>query len=153
MKNFLIYLAGPIDGLDYDSSTSWRQYVIDSLEPTIQALSPLRDKPYLKGMDNLKGVYEDWPLSTQRGIYARDKFDCLRADLVFVNLLDSKKVSIGSVMEIAWAAQGGAQIVLVMEKYNLHVHPMINEACPFIVDNIDDGIALIHSILLPSSHS
>lgn len=153
MKSFLIYLAGPIAGLDYDSSTSWRQYVIDNLDPAIQALSPLREKPYLKDIKNLTGVYDDWPLSTQRGIYARDKFDCLRADLVLVNLLGSKTVSIGSVMEIAWGAQGGAQIVLMIEEGNIHEHPMINEACPFIVDNLDDGLALTHSILLPSSHS
>jgi len=153
MKTFLIYLAGPIAELDYDNATSWRQQVIDSLDPSIKGLSPLRGKEYLKDKGTLVGTFDEWPLSTQRGIYARDKFDCLRSDLLFVNLLGTKKVSIGTVMEISWAAQNNTPIILMREEGNIHEHPMINEACPFIVDNILDAIDLTHAILLPSSHA
>jgi len=153
MKTFLIYLAGPIAELDYDDATSWRQQVIDSLDPAIKGLSPLRGKEYLKDKGTLVGTFDEWPLSTQRGIYARDKFDCLRSDLLFVNLLGTKKVSIGTVMEISWAAQNNTPIILMREEGNIHEHPMINEACPFIVDNILDAIDLTHAILLPSSHA
>ena len=152
MKSYQIYLAGPISGLNFKDSTDWRQYVMDNLDPAIEGLSPLRKKEYLKNLGNLTGSYEDWPLSTQRGIYARDRFDCHRADLVLVNLLDAKMVSIGTVMEIAWAAQANTPVVLVMEPDNIHTHPMLLEACPFVVHGLEEAVGLVHALLVPSHH-
>jgi len=152
MSKYLIYLAGPIAGLDYKEGSEWRQYVINNINEEIHCLSPLRNKAYLNNQGNLNGTFDDWPLSTQRGIYARDRFDCHRADALLVNLLGAKTVSIGTCMEIAWAAQNNTPIVLIMEDENLHDHPMLKEACPFIVDDVDDGIELITSILLPTKH-
>jgi len=152
MKSYQIYLAGPISGQDFEESTGWRQWVIDGLDPKIEGLSPLRKKEYLKNLGNLTGAYDEWPLSTQRGIYARDRFDCHRADLVLVNLLGAKTVSIGTVMEIAWAAQANKPIVLVMEPDNIHMHPMLLEACPFVVHDLDEAVCLVHALLVPSNH-
>lgn len=159
MNSYLIYLAGAISGLTFEESIDWRQYVIDNLDNRIEGLSPLRNKQYLQGQATLCGHYDQWPLSTPAGIYARDRFDCHRADLVFVNLLEcgvddtgKQIVSIGTCMEIAWSAQNNTPIVLLMDDDNIHNHPMIREACPFIVDSLDEGLDLIHSILLPSSH-
>ncbi len=152
MKNYLVYLAGPISGINYKQSTDWRQYVIENLHPSIQGLSPLRQKEYLKNMGDLDGSYEEWPLSTQRGIYARDRFDCHRADVVLVNFLGSEIVSIGTCMEIAWAAQNNTPVVLIMEHDNIHEHPMIMEASPFIVRSLDEAIGLVHALLVPAGH-
>ena len=150
--HFGVYLAGPITGLDHSGCTEWRQYVIDNLPQGIEGYSPMRAKQYLNDAGVLDGSYEDFPLSTQRGIYARDRFDCTRLDAVLVNLLGAKKVSIGTVMEIAWAADNNKPIVLVMEEGNIHQHPMVMEACPFVVDNIDEAIHVLGALLLPSSH-
>ncbi len=152
MSKYLIYLAGPISGLSYSESTNWRQYVIDTLDPAIEGLSPLRKKEYLKGEESLGDQYSDWPLSTQRGIYARDRFDCHRSDVVLVNLLGTETVSIGTCMEIAWAAQNNTPVVLIMEPGNIHDHSMIREACPFIVNDIDSAVEVVHALLVPSSH-
>lgn len=152
MSDYLIYLAGPIAGLNYKESTDWRQNVIDSIDSKIECLSPLRKKQYLKNCGTLDGTFDNWPLSTQRGIYARDRFDCHRADLVLVNLYGAKIISIGTCMEIAWAAQNNTPVVLVMEDGNLHEHPMILEACPFIVNNLNEAIGLVHALLVPASH-
>jgi len=152
MKEYLVYLAGPIANQTYTECTGWRQHVMDNTEDAITCLSPLRSKGYLKDQGILDGTFNNWHLSTQRGIYARDKFDCHRADLVFVNLLGSKKVSMGTCMEIAWAAQNNTPIILIMEKGNIHDHPMIKEACPFIVDTLDEGVSLVHALLLPAHH-
>lgn len=151
--NYLIYLAGPISNLGFEESIKWRQYAMENIDFSIECLSPLRKKEYLKGKGNLTGSYEEWPLSTQRGIFARDRFDCHRSNLILVNLLNAKTVSIGTCMEIAWAAQANIPIVLIMEPGNIHEHPMINEACPFIVRNLDEAINLVHAILLPSNHN
>lgn len=151
---FYVYLAGPISGLNYDGCTEWRQYVIDNLPEDIKGLSPMRAKAHLKDLKVLTGSYSDHVLSTQRGIYARDRFDCTRADAILVNLLGAEKVSIGTVMEIAWAADNNIPVVLAMEKEgNIHDHPMVREACPFVVGTIDEAIFVLTALLLPSSHT
>ncbi len=152
MKNYLVYLAGPITGLSFAESIEWRQYVIENLDSNIHGLSPLRNKEYLADCTNLGDEYPEWPLSTQRGIYARDKFDCARADVILVNLLGSKTVSIGTVMEIAWAAQNNTPVVLMMEPDNIHDHSMLREACPFIVDDLDAAVVLVNAIVGNNPH-
>lgn len=148
----LVYLAGPITGLSYEGCIDWRQQAIDHLKHFgIQSLSPLRSKDYLLGETTVADSYDDKVLSSQRGIYARDKFDCFRADAVLVNMLGAKRVSIGTVMEIAWAAGKGTPIVLVMEKEgNIHEHSMLREACPFRVDNLDQALFVVTALLAPS---
>ena len=41
--------------------------------------------------------------NTQNAIIGRDRFDCCNSDLIFMNLLGSKRVSIGTTVELAWA--------------------------------------------------
>lgn len=153
MNKYLVYLAGPITGLSYKEATAWREYVRNYFDERIETVSPLRKKSYLKDLDNIEKSYDNqWLLSSSKSIYRRDKFDCLRADLIFVNFLGATKISIGTSMEIAWAAEKGTPIVLVMDKYNIHNHPMIKEAADFIVEELDDGISLVHDILLPDDN-
>lgn len=160
MYKYSVYLAGPISGLDLEEGEGWRQVAVDHLaECDIAAFSPLRKKDYLKGEGHILGAYDDWPLSTQRGIYARDRFDCHRVDAVIANLHSdycgiedngSQKVSIGTVMEIAWAAQNNTPVVLILDDDNIHHHPMLMEASPFVVDNLAEALALVDAILRPS---
>lgn len=145
-----IYLAGPITGLTFDNCTEWRCYAAGKFEPEIDAFSPLRCKYYLPKTEALQDQYTDFVLSTQRGIYGRDFNDVNTCDLLFVNLLGAKIVSIGTVMEIAWGAMRRIPIVLVMEDTgNVHEHSMLREACPFRVNNLEDGIWTARAILLP----
>lgn len=154
----LVYLAGPITGLSYQGCTDWRQKSIEHLGSFgIQGLSPLRGKEYLKHDTNISDNYDHSEstliaaMSGQRGIYYRDKFDCERADIVLVNLLGAARVSIGTVMEIAWAAANNTPVVLVMEtEGNVHEHSMLREASAFRVDNLDDALHIVTAILAPA---
>jgi nucleoside 2-deoxyribosyltransferase len=151
---YSIYLAGPIHGLAYDTAVSWRQYVIDRLPSEILAYSPMRAKKYLQHELELGHSYENFPLSTAKGIFNRDHHDCKTKDLIFINLYNTTKISIGTVMEIAWGHAYGKPMVLVIEpgNINIHSHPMILEACSYIVDDLDVGIDVIKAILLPEEH-
>lgn len=154
---YTVYLAGPITGLSYNGTTEWRQFAIDILKQyNIQGLSPMRAKEFLKDRVTIEDTpeLEDHVLSSQRGIYARDKFDCHRADLLIVNMLGAKKVSIGTVMEIAWAAAVNTPIVLVMEDSgNIHQHMMLAEACPFRVNNLEEALRVTLAILAPGPNA
>jgi len=148
-----IYLAGPISGLEYDSACDWRVEAIEKLAPDIVGLSPMRGKMYLKEMGKLGDTYEDTVLSCQRGIMTRDFFDCTRADALIVNFLGAERVSIGTVMEVAWAFQKKTPVIAIMEKEgNLHDHGMVREAIGFRVTTLDEAINVAKALLTQVPH-
>lgn len=151
-----VYLAGPITGRSYLDATDWRKVATRELaEHGITGLSPLRGKEYLAGLEHLPHT-ADQPLSTQKGITTRDRWDCTRSDLVLVNFEDTDKrldtngqerASIGTCMEIAWADAHRVPVVMVMRDGNVHDHPMIREAVGFIVPTLEEALALVVGIL------
>ena len=149
MHTYKTYLAGPITGLSFNGANDWRTGVINALPPHIIALSPLRGKEYLEKEVALKDSYDMHVLSTSKAIVTRDRFDATRCDVLFVNLLGAKIVSIGTVMEIAWADAHRIPIIVVMEKGNIHTHGMLTEASSYIVETLDEGIFILKSILTP----
>jgi len=151
-SQYLIYLAGAITGQSYQGCTDWRQYVMDNLHKDLVGLSPMRHKDYLLEEVQVADIYEDSVLSCQRGIFARDHWDCHRCDAVLVNLVGTERVSIGTVMEIAWAHAYKKPIVLVMEEGNIHEHAMIREACPFRVNTIDEAIDVLKALFVSIDH-
>lgn len=146
-----IYLVGPITGCTYGECTTWREGFTKSLAVHgIRGLNPMREKEDLRALGDgiIKDTYEERPLSSQRGITARDYFDCRRADLIVANFLQTEKVSIGSVMEVAWAHAHRVPVILVIEeKGNPHDHAMLRECSPFRVSSLDDALHIAVSIL------
>lgn len=153
-----VYLAGPITGLKYGHATEWREQVSKVLRDYgVQPLSPLRGKDYLANLgvldnagDMQKSAYalnKAWPLSSPKGINLRDHNDVRTSDAVLVNLLDFDKVSIGTVMEIAWAYAYRVPTVVVMEENNVHRHAMINETAGLIVDDLEMGVKCLLTIV------
>ncbi len=144
-----IYLAGPISGLTYEGAQDWRTDFTERIDQRIECFSPLRGKDYLKMRGPLEGSYAEFPLSTDRGITARDRNDCMGADLVIFNMLGAKRVSIGTMVEFGWADAARVPSVLIMEKEgNLHEYPMVREIASFRVDNVEDAIAIAEIVLL-----
>ena len=158
-----IYLSGPITGLNYGEATNWRDYAKEQLEAIcparrVDVFSPMRSKDYLAKFDNLAGRGDDYAhlhqLSSKRGIWARDSMDTANADLLLVNLLGAKIVSIGTMFEVAWACSPFAPrkipIVVVMEdEGNIHEHWFVEMATDFRVNNLAAGIHLSRQILFP----
>lgn len=144
----LVYLAGPITGLSFGEATDWRQYAIKALaKEGIKGLSPLRCKDYLANEKSIDVQYDNYVLSTGKGITTRDRWDCHRSDALLVNLLGAEKVSIGTMMELGWANSAGKPIVLCMEdKGNPHDHAMVREVCGFVVNTLDHGIEVVKAL-------
>lgn len=153
-QSHLIYLAGPITGTSYSGCTDWREHFIQNSPEGLVGLSPMRLKDYLRGETMVQDQYEESVLSCQRGIFARDSWDCRRCDAILVNLLGADRVSIGTVMEIAWGHTFNKPIVLVMEKENnIHEHAMIREACPFRVETLEEAYKTLNALFdVHSSH-
>lgn len=145
-----VYLAGPIAGLTFEGCTNWRNEVAEMLLPYIDGFSPMRAKEYFKGQGVISKNAYTQTLSSDRGILTRDHWDCMTADLIFVNLLGAQSISQGTVMEIAFGHAYRKPIVCVMEpKGNLHDHPMIRQAIDFRFEDIKSAVEVTKAILLP----
>lgn len=145
-----VYLAGPISGLTYDGAQEWRDVFRKEIDSRIEAFSPLRGKEYLAMRGPLEGSYDEFPLSTDQGITARDRYDCMGADLVVFNLLGATRVSIGTMIEFGWCDAARTPAIVIMEKSgNIHDYPMIRQIAQFRVDNLKDAINIANIILLP----
>lgn len=136
-----VYLAGGIQGMAFDECVSWRVNVSNVLaEYGIECLSPMRGKAYLQKEKSIKDSYEQHRMSTKAAIFARDKWDCLRCDIVLCNLLKAKAVSIGSMFELAWACDRGKYIIVIMENVNPHVHAFVQESASVIVPTLGEAV-------------
>ncbi len=83
------------------------------LPADIVAPSALRGKIYIAKEHLFKNTYPERLLSTPQGTITRDRYDV--SDSLFINLLDTDKVFIGTIMEMAWADSRRIPIILVME--------------------------------------
>lgn len=144
-----VYLAGPITGLTYDEGQDWRTTLeVMFRDVGMRALSPLRGKSYLKTFGKLEDQYIGvHPLSDQKGITTRDRNDCMRSDVVIANFLGAERVSIGTVLECAWADAARVPLIVVMEEENVHQHAMIREVAGYVVDNLDDAFIIAVTVL------
>jgi nucleoside 2-deoxyribosyltransferase len=137
------YLFGPIAGLDFDEAQDWRAWMRQELASYgIDAFSPMRGKEYLRRAGILSGHGRDYPdtqaMSSAQAILARDKFDVLRADVLVGNFLGAKRVSIGSMFEMAWAHLHHKPVIVAVEDENhVHDHLFFNSTISVRVHSIE----------------
>ena len=147
----MVYLSGPINGLNYGEATSWREYVTACFPPHIQGVSPMRAKRYLNDGSKLGQNPYNFPMATDRAINGRDHADTVKADAILVNLLGATTVSIGTAMEIAWAWDHKVHVVVAMEpEGNLHDHPMIRDCITVRVASLDEAIEAVIALVSPN---
>ena len=148
-----VYLAGPITGCTYKECTNWRDGVrVELAEVGIDGFSPMRNKEFLANLKEAIEDYGDHPeiMCTDRGIMRRDMFDVRTADAIFVNLLGTEIVSIGTVIEIAIAYDRNIPVIVAMEpEGNLHDHAMLREAICFRVPTMEEAVAILKTLFIP----
>jgi len=169
--DYLIYLAGPITGLTWEQATQWRKNMINRFADAsicggrnYICLSPLRGKEYLDKETDIKDEYVQHKMSTQKVITRRDLNDVYRSDLIIVNLLNTSRISIGTILEIGAAAILNTPIILIMEEptsrallnediskrlvlshvdddilKNVHDHSMVRESATIICETLDEA--------------
>jgi len=148
-----VYLAGAITGQSEGSAKGWREAVTERLKDVgITGYSPMRGTAYVSGTQGLtekeKTKFFGQNIDSIVGINVRDYNDCKTSDAILVNLLPATKVSIGTVMEIAWARAFQIPVVIVMNEENVHRHGMLMHG-NIVVDNLDEGVASIIQLLKP----
>lgn len=172
-----VYLAGPITGSSWSQSEDWRnslkqkakKFTITDTDggmwcdvkypfEDVRFYSPLRGKDYLKGPEAIKDSYTEHKFSTAKSIMLRDHYDVETADAVIANLTGATRVSIGTVMEIAWAYAYRKPVICIIEEPekqeigfaassgNIHEHAMLNEAIWWRAKNIDEALDALNRL-------
>ena len=151
-----VYLAGPIAGCTWDETSDWRVWVEEEMLPEVECLSPLRGKEFLQQLRKVpmgnapkqSGDFAhdqlDAAISSPHSIVVRDHWDVMNADLLFVNLLPSKKIgfpSIGTMFELAWAWKFNKPAVVAMQKGSPNDHPFVREAAYVVVPTLHQAVA------------
>ncbi len=133
----LVYLSGPMGGCSFKEMSAWRDYVSDSLNSgTLKCVSPVRSFG--------EGIV---PVETPKWVNRRDYFDCVSAQCVLVNFKGMKTLSIGTIMEIAWAYQKQIHIVCVCDPDGPQTHPMLKDSITHEVSTLDEGILAVKELL------
>jgi nucleoside 2-deoxyribosyltransferase len=150
-----VYLSGPITGMTYKQARfGWRKEITDDLASCgINVLSPMRHEGHLAELKQ-RTIKANMPepeynhfFSHPKMIVAKDFLDIDMSDVVLTNFLGAKKVSQGSIAEMGYAYGKGKTIITVMEQNNVHDSVFVKEMSDAVVDNMEDAIHIIKSLL------
>lgn len=125
-----IYCASPITGKSGKEVVDYYKRTVNKLQGYgYQVLFPMCAKSYLINEEKFKSTGYDNPLSTDHAIIERDRWMVIQSDVVFVNFYNAKsRISIGSLMELAWAHDHGKHTVTIMQEKNIHRHAFVLES-------------------------
>lgn len=145
-----VYLAGPIKGCTHDEAVEWRDWVKVRLLPGIVGVSPMRHKDFLKDRGIITGSYEEDPLSSRKGISARDQFDVRKVDMILAYMplvANGGKVSVGTLMELGIAKGIGTPTVVVSDHPDVVEHPLVHEWCSWVLPTLELGLKVVNGVL------
>lgn len=159
MTDRFVYLAGPITGMTLTGANDWREDVdhafwlasAHQLKGSILGVSPLRCEPIVG--DRYGEQYGNDPrFGTSRAIASKNLFDVQNCDMMLAYLPKQAReeaghISSGTLIEIGWANALRKPIVLVSDDEEAINHPVINAACGWVLDNLDDAVAVAVGIL------
>jgi nucleoside 2-deoxyribosyltransferase len=142
-----IYLCGPISGLTLTEANARRLEFME-LFPSdlVRLVDPLRGKYRADDGKPIGSSGFSRNGFNDKSIVKRDRNDVLTCDLVLADFRNSKKVSIGSMVEFGWADAMGIPIITVMDEGDFHDHAFVHQLSTHVVDDPEDAAYL--SLLL-----
>lgn len=141
-----IYLALPISGRSYDDVVRDITTTKRKLIAYYRVIHPMTGKEAMRNEIQFKAQGYTTPVSSNHAIYERDRWMVGTADIVLFNFLSAGHVSIGSMFELAWAAELGKLTIVVMQPTNIHQHAFVLEAADVVFDNMDDAVAMLSKL-------
>ena len=152
MSNLKIYLAGPIAGQTGDAvntSIAEKAAILTDFGYLIYHPMVGKESLILKSESFKTSGYEEFPVATNHAIFARDKWMVSQADVILADLTHTgNRVSIGTMMEIAWANLLGKQVIVIMPDNNNHDHLFVREAATIIFKDIEEAYDYLKELSL-----
>jgi nucleoside 2-deoxyribosyltransferase len=136
-----VYLAGPILGLNYEQANDWRVALARELSTHhIRGVSPLRCEPLT---DDVYTTGSDDPMfGTARAIASKNIYDIKNCDLTLCYQPSTQPLSVGTLMELAYAHALGKPTVFVAAG-RLPDHPLVQHCSGWILPTLGDALELI----------
>ena len=143
----VVYLAFPMTGRSVGETREYVEETANELrEMGFEVLSPLIGTECLTDEEILKTNYED-PVLSDKAIVRRDLWLLKKADIVLVDFGKAEKVSVGCVVETAWAYLLGKHVVSVLPKNSVHDHPFLREASDVIFGTLDEALEYLYFLI------
>ena len=144
-----IYLAGPITGKSFDEVMSrYKEKTSLLVDFGYEVLSPMTAKGGLKGVGEFISSGYASPVANDHSIFQRDQWMVSQADVVLADLSNAEKVSIGTMMELAWASYMNKHTILVMGIDNVHDHAFVKEAADVRFGNMEEAYGYLRELSL-----
>jgi len=136
-----IYLARPISGCTREQVLGYYDRASKVLRAAgYQILSPMKGKAHLRTEKRYRPKDYRHPIATNHSIFHRDRWMVGQADVVYTNLIGAQAVSIGSMMELAWANEFNKYVVVSMEPDNPHQHAFVLEAAHTVFETHQEAL-------------
>lgn len=143
-----IYCTKPMRGYSYKEVVGYYNEIQEILEGQgWKVLNPMTGKKYLENEKEFKSTGYVQPLSCDHAIVERDRWMTKQADVLLVNLLRCKEVTIGTMFELAWAYDNGKHIITVMEPDNIHRHAFVLETSHVIYETINEALDYLEKLI------
>lgn len=144
-----IYLAGPITGKTASEANDWRESFSRALaESGFVGVSPLRCEP-IRGNVYNSSTESDPMFGTPRAIASKNYLDVQRCDLTlcyFPTKQTEQRVSLGTVIELAWAFSLRKPTILVSDYAPILEHPVMQANAGWIVKDLDQAMEIIKGV-------
>jgi len=140
--NFKAYVAGSISHLT-------AKQIYEKFNPIISQLKSYDYvvlHPLIFGEEiNIKSSAKIKPTGYDPSgkITKRCKWMVEQCDILFADLTKAKKISVGTMFEIAWAKIWNKNIIIIMEKNNIHQHLFVQESATEIFETLEEGFAYL----------
>lgn len=150
MNSLTLYLAHPISGMTLEEVSGYykeKRLELKNCVPHLKVLMPVMANQKVRTDLECRENGTNNPLGTNHHIIERDRWMVKQSDIVFVNLMSAtERVSIGSMMELAWAHDNGIHTIVAMGPDNTHRHGFVMEAADTVFDNSEDALEYIKQL-------
>lgn len=149
-KPFYIYCVHAMSGLSWEEVQEYYEHTKKDLDALgYYTMHPMCAKSELKGKKfDPKAGGNGSPVVSAHGITRRDHWMVRKSDIVFADLSNCKKKSIGSISEMAVAYTHGKHTIGVMEKGNVHEHAFMFEQFDIIFETYTEALVYLKKLIL-----
>ena len=141
-----VYLAGPILGCTQSEANDWRHYVSATLAPHgVTGVSPLRCEPIIGERYGNGGT--DPCFGTARAIASKNYLDVQSCALTLAYMPKTARLSLGTLIELAWAHSLRKPTILVTDDPLLTDHPVVQACAGWVLRDLDSAIEVIVGVL------
>ena len=143
-----VYLAGPILGCTGPEANDWRIDVAAKLaDHSIIGISPLRCEPLIG--ERYTAEHPDPRFGVARAIAAKNRFDVRSCDITLAYLPKEMgpNVSIGTIIECAWADDADKQVILVSDHPKIVNHPVLDACVDWKLGTLAEAIDVCIGVL------